>query len=326
MTPQISIIIPVYNAASTLEKCVTSIVCQSFSDFEVLLVNDGSADNSLEVMQRLAALDSRIIAIDKPHSGVSETRNMALQRAHGEYICFVDGDDTIEPNYLSSMYAHRECDMVVCGYFVDWYSADGLLTRQEVQKLPQIGRYDISAGCDVIYELFANGKIHINCNKLLKKSIIDQYNLRYSPIPVNEDYLFMVEYLKHSNTIFAVDAVTYHWIRIQGNTTGVDSMPHNLLDIYLNAYDLTVSLFRDQILVNSIFSYTFDFIVRKYLTAEKKGSISKQESREILCHMFTLPQVKNSLMSHQPAGMGELFMILLLRLKLFGIYQIFFIK
>lgn len=325
MTPQISIIIPVYNAASTLEKCVSSIIHQSFSDFEVLLVNDGSADNSLEVMQRLAALDSRIIAIDKPHTGVSETRNLALQRVRGEYICFVDGDDTIEPNYLSSMYAHRECDMVVCGYFVDWYSADGVLSRQEVQKLPQIGRYDIFAGCDVIYKLFANGKIHINCNKLLKKSIIDQYNLRYSSIPVNEDYMFMVEYLKHANTIFATNNVTYHWIRIQGNTTGVDSMPQNLLEIYLNAYDQTAILFRDKILVNRIFYYTFDFIVRKYLTAEKKGSISKHESRKILSYMFTLPQVKSSLSAHQPAGMGERLMMLLLRWRLFGIYKNLFV-
>lgn len=324
MTPQISIIIPVYNAASTLVKCVRSILQQDFSNFEVLLVNDGSADNSLEVMQQLAALDSRIISIDKPHSGVSETRNLALQRARGEYICFVDADDTVDSNYLSAMYAHRECDMVVCGYFVDWYSTDGVLSRQEAHKLPQIGRYDISAGCDVIYDLFANGKIHINCNKLLKKSIIDQYNLRYSPIPVNEDYMFMVEYLKRADTVFATGDVTYHWIRIQGNTTGVDSMPQNLLKIYLNANDQTAILFRDKILVDRIFYYTFDFIVRKYLTAEKKGSISKKESRKILSYMFTLPQVKSSLSAHQPAGMGERLMMLLLRLRLFGIYQIFF--
>lgn len=326
MTPQISIIIPVYNSAQTIERCIDSILKQDFTDFEVLLVNDGSADNSLEVMRLQAERDSRIVAIDKPHSGVSETRNLAFDKARGEFVCFIDADDTVEPNYLSAMYAHRECDMVICGYFVDWLDKDENLIRQEKQALPQVGQFDVSNACDGIYDLFSNGNIHINCNKLLKKCIIDHYNIRYTPIPVNEDYMFMIEYLKHAKSVYATKEVTYHWWRVQGNRTGVDSMPPNLLDIYLLAYQKTRALFCNGFLVDKIFYYTFEFVVRKYMTAAKNHVITLSDRDEVLTHMFSRPEVKDCWKAHVPSGMGERLMMSLLKYHLFGIYQKLFVR
>lgn len=326
MTPQISIIIPVYNSAPTIERCIDSVLKQDFSDFEVLLVNDGSTDNSLEVMHKQASRDSRIVAIDKPHSGVSATRNLALDKARGEYVCFIDADDTVEPNYLSAMYVHVDCDMVICGYYVDWLDKEEKLIRQELQVLPQIGQFDITEGCDCIYELFANGKVHINCNKLLKKSIIDKYHLRYTPIPVNEDYMFMVEYLKHAQSVYATKEVTYHWWRVQGNRTGVDSMPPNLLDIYLLAYQKTRALFCNGFLVDKIFYYTFEFVVRKYMTAAKNHVITLSDRDEVLTHMFSRPEVKDCWKAHVPSGIGERIMMSLLKYHLFGIYQKLFVR
>lgn len=326
MTPAISIIIPVYNSAPTIERCIDSILKQDFTDFEVLLVNDGSADNSLEVMRQQAERDSRIVAIDKPHSGVSDTRNLALDRARGEFICFIDADDTVEPNYLSAMYGHCGCDMVICGYFVDWMDKEEKLIRQETQELPQIGEFDITNGCDCIYDLFTNGKIHINCNKLLKKSIIDKHNLRYTPIPINEDYMFMIEYLRHAQSVFATEEVTYHWLRVQGGRSGVDSMPPNLLEIYQQAYTNTQSLFSDDSLVDKTFYYTFEFVARKYMTAAKNHVITAKERDEVLCHMFSLPEVKACWNSHEPSGVGERIMMALLKYHLYGIYQRLFIK
>lgn len=326
MNPQISIIIPVYNSAPTIERCIDSILRQDFTDFEVLLVNDGSADNSLEVMHQQALRDSRIVAIDKPHSGVSDTRNLALDKARGEYVCFIDADDTVESNYLSAMYAHRDCDMVICGYFVDWLDKDKILIRQAQQELPLVGQFDVTNACDSIYELFANGKIHINCNKLLKKSIIDSYNLRYTTIPVNEDYMFMIEYLKHAKSVYATEEVAYHWWRVQGIRTGVDSMPPNLLDIYILAYKKTRALFCNGTLVDKIFYYTFEFVVRKYMTAAKNHTITRNERNDVLKHMFSLPEVKDCWKAHEPSGMGERIMMTLLKWRLFGLYQNLFIR
>ena len=326
MTPQISIIIPVYNSASTIEKCVNSIMKQDFKDYEVLLVNDGSVDKSMLLMQQMAAQDRRIVSIDKKHEGVSAARNMALEKARGNYVCFIDADDTVESNYLSVMYEHRDADMVICGYYVDWMSADGVLQKQEKHLLTQKGMFDISKGCDVISELFKNGKIHINCNKLLKKSIVDANQIRYKPIPVNEDYMFMVEYLKHANTVYACENMTYHWVREDGRTTGVNSLPDNLIDIYIQAYDDTNVLFCNKELLNDIFYFTFEFVCRKYLIAEKSGCISKQTCYRELQRMFRLPQVKQSWNYHKCNSLGEYLMHVLPKYRLWGIYKKLFIN
>lgn len=321
MAPQISIIIPVYNSVATIERCVESIIRQDFKDFEVLLVDDGSSDNSLNEIKRLSKFDSRLRAFGREHTGVSATRNFALDKAKGEYIVFVDCDDYVEPNYLSTMYAHRDCDMVICSYYVDYLSADGVLVRKDLNSLPLIGKYSISPYCDEIFDLFITGKIHINCNKLLKKAIIDNFKIRYESIPINEDYSFMVEYLKHSNSVYAVDVATYHWVRVVGQKSGVDSMPGNLIDIYISAHRRTLDLFSNNSLVSKIFYYTYEFVVRKYLTAAKNGTISRSKCRHLLKQMFRLNEVKDAIRAHRPHSPGEMLSHGLLKYHLFSLYK-----
>lgn len=98
--PLVSIIIPIYNAEGYLSRCVDSILAQTFADFELLLVNDGSRDSSLEICNRYAAQDSRVRVLDKPNGGVSSARNLGLESAEAEWIMFADADDWIEPNTL----------------------------------------------------------------------------------------------------------------------------------------------------------------------------------------------------------------------------------
>lgn len=100
---KVSIIIPAYNAASTLEKCYQSILAQTYSNFEVITVNDGSKDNTLEIMQKYSAQDKRFVSVDKPNGGVSSARNEGLKHATGTYLQFVDADDTIDSQMLEKM-------------------------------------------------------------------------------------------------------------------------------------------------------------------------------------------------------------------------------
>lgn len=326
MNPQISIIIPIYNADSTLERCVNSILCQDFLNFEILLVDDGSTDDSLSVAENLKLKDNRIKVLHKQNGGVSSARNLALDNACGEYVCYIDSDDYVEPNYLSAMYAHRDCDMVVCGYYVDWLDADGVLKHQDIAFLPQLGKFDITRGCDCAFDLFANGKIHINCNKLLKRSIIEDNQIRYTPIPINEDYMFMIEYLKHAKNLFAISEVTYHWLHVENVRTGVDSIPTNLIDIYLNAQTLTYPLFKKPSLVDQIFYYTFEIVARKYLIAANQNVISKDECLTQLKRMFSTSGVKKAWSSHRSKTKGEWLSSVLLRCRLFNLYQKLFLK
>ena len=101
--PKVSIIIPVYNAEKYLKDTLNSVINQTYNDFEVIALNDGSKDNSLSILNEYASKDNRFIVIDKPNSGVSDTRNLGILKASGEYIACLDADDLYSPNFLSVM-------------------------------------------------------------------------------------------------------------------------------------------------------------------------------------------------------------------------------
>ena len=117
--PLVSIIVPIYNAALDLVRCLESIKRQRYENLEILLVNDGSSDSSLEICRMYARLDPRIIVIDKENSGVSGTRNLAIERASGKYLQFVDADDHLDPNAVRLMVEameENESDLVIASY------------------------------------------------------------------------------------------------------------------------------------------------------------------------------------------------------------------
>ena len=94
--PKISIIIPAYNCEKYIERCVKSILCQTYHNLEIIVINDGSKDNTIKVLKKLGNEDNRIVVINKENTGVSDTRNLGLEKATGDYIGFVDSDDYIE--------------------------------------------------------------------------------------------------------------------------------------------------------------------------------------------------------------------------------------
>lgn len=131
MKPMVSIIMPVYNAQRYLRETVESVMAQTFQEFEVLAVNDGSTDESLKILQEYAEQDERIRIIDKENSGVSDTRNVGIAQAKGEYLAFLDADDLLSPEYLAVMAdaAQRTgADMLVCNY-VPFHSAKELFFK-----------------------------------------------------------------------------------------------------------------------------------------------------------------------------------------------------
>lgn len=116
----ISIIVPVYNVEKYLDRCVQSILIQSFKRFELILVNDGSTDNSFEICQKYRKKDSRVILISQENKGLSAARNTGLNNAHGDYICFIDSDDFIEKDYLKLLLNNlksNNADISICEYF-----------------------------------------------------------------------------------------------------------------------------------------------------------------------------------------------------------------
>ena len=121
--PKISIIIPVYNAEQYLEDCLLSISQQTFGDFEILAVNDGSTDRSLEILKKYQEKEPRLKVFSQENKGVSAARNLGVEYAKGEYIIFLDSDDYIENNMIESLLKvaiENQSDIVLCGFYADF--------------------------------------------------------------------------------------------------------------------------------------------------------------------------------------------------------------
>ena len=199
----ISIVVPVYNMEAYLPECLASIVAQRCQDFEVLLVDDGSKDNSLAVCQEWAAKDARFRVFSQQNAGVSVARNRALDEAKGEYVCFVDADDAIAPDYLALLLElTRDGSFPLCWYTRDkaTLGADG--GKQDRYEAKQFIRYVVT---DVLN--------HANLWMMLfKRDIIREHGIRFTPGCVrNEDTEFYIHYLLYEQKVVVSDYKGYYY-------------------------------------------------------------------------------------------------------------------
>lgn len=212
-TPAVSVIVPVYNVEKYLSRCIDSILAQSFSDFELILIDDGSRDNSGKICDEYASKDTRIIVIHKINQGVSAARNDGLDNARGKYISFVDSDDYINPDYLEQMVAALEsdnADLAICDISL---IAKGEFHEVINCKFPEgvnlLGRDEVLKN---IVQYSSNGYSPL-WNKLYKREVIEQHHLR---IPLNlsfgEDLIFNISYFKVSSYIRFINVPLYNYV------------------------------------------------------------------------------------------------------------------
>lgn len=212
MEKKISVIVPVYQAELFLDQCVTSIMNQTFSNFELLLVDDGSFDRSPILCDDWAKRDSRIKVIHKPNGGVSSARNVGIDAATGEYLCFVDSDDTLPKDALYNLYVGiNECDSdIAVGSFQYQYGEKLVYHANKIKK----GIYNISTLMndfidDGTLSGFLLGSV---CVGIYRMHIIKKYLLRFAEgLKNNEDGLFNFEYCLVSNTISVIDSIVYNY-------------------------------------------------------------------------------------------------------------------
>lgn len=205
----ISVIVPVYNVRDFLPKCIDSLLSQTFGDFELLLVDDGSTDGSSEICDRYMSEDRRVKVIHKPNGGVSSARNKGLDAAEGEFICFADSDDWVEADYLSDLVSVMTGDIdFVMSDFI--FSAGTYIWRPTDNRLPFVSGN--------IGDLFSDrGKLK-TCNapygKLFRNSIISDNDLRFEEgIHYGEDRLFVFTYLLYARKVAFTDQVDYVYCR-----------------------------------------------------------------------------------------------------------------
>lgn len=200
--PSISVIVPIYNASKWLNRCINSILAQTFADFELILVDDGSTDGSGDICEEFAQFDSRIIVIHKPNGGVSSARNIGIEAAIGRSIIFVDADDDMPTDAFESFIGYEE-DIVISGLIAVRDSiptnvcpnADRMVTRAEYPQI--IEEYHWSILSAVYAKIYS------------RKMIVDNKIRFDEKIHWGEDRLFILETLNHCSSVRLIPNITY---------------------------------------------------------------------------------------------------------------------
>lgn len=212
--PKISIIVPVYNVEDFLKTCLDSIIAQSFADFEVICVNDGSPDNSAAILEDYAARDSRIKVITQKNGGLSAARNTGIENAAGEYIYFLDSDDYIHPQMMEIFYreiSSGDYDFVSCGFKKVYGPA---------ADFPHYDRYATSEVKEPLPE-FCNDKRRLSVNvwsKLYRKDSLGE--LRFIPGLIYEDLPFTCSFLQQVKRGKIIDLPLYYYLQRNTSLSG----------------------------------------------------------------------------------------------------------
>ena len=218
---KLSFIVPIYNSEKYLEKCINSMINQTLKDIEIILINDGSTDNSENVIKSFN--DKRITYIKKKNEGIGKTRNLGIKLAKGKYISFLDSDDYLENNFAEVLYNKAEqcsCDIVICDYFVD----DKEIKKEKcisfndtnLKKYPKL-LTDIELG---------------PCNKIYKNNLFINKNNRFIENLKYEDAPFVVRMILAAKKIGKVDLpLTHYVIHNFSETTTRDEKIFDILKI-----------------------------------------------------------------------------------------------
>ena len=209
----ISIIVPVYKAEKYLSECIDSVLNQTYENFELILVDDGSPDNSGKICDEYAEKDKRIKVIHKENGGVSSARNAGLDNAQGEYITFVDSDDIVDKQYIELMYnklVEKSADLCFCHF--DRF--DENTCEEYKETIPEHLIVDFKSDNFVDFaSKFFNLKNNIfgsSCRVLYKKSIVETIRFN-SKIKISEDLVFILNAIFNSKSICSISNVFYHY-------------------------------------------------------------------------------------------------------------------
>lgn len=212
----ISIIVPVYNSAKVVKRCIDSIINQNYSNWELIIVNDGSTDSSLSICEEYEKIDKRIHIVDKENGGVSSARNRGILQAKGNYICFVDSDDLIEPSFLSvltSSIKESNPDLTICG--MKKISANGDNESILPKKYCIKGKVAIA---NFVQRHYLEWLVSSPWGKLYKKSQLPIRGFDET-ISLGEDLKFNIEYFQKISSIEIVPEALYNYYDNEGSLT-----------------------------------------------------------------------------------------------------------
>lgn len=262
MDKLVSIIVPVYNAGKYLRKCIDSIRKQTYCNIEIILINDGSIDGSLDICRNYAASDNRVRLISQGNRGVSAARNLGIKNAQGDYICFVDADDYVSEDYVSFLYnkvVQYDADIAACAFS---YEMSKGAWKKNLNKEESF--FNKKEG---MISFFKKSGINGSpCCKLYKTEVIKKFHIYFDEsIKMAEDKLFCFEYLIHCNKIYYSSRIKYFYVLNSHSATNVKYIPKGLNDYCLGF--LAMKKIEKLVIKEDreLMPYYYAFVVRAYV-------------------------------------------------------------
>lgn len=262
--PKISVIVAVYAVEKYLTRCLDSLRCQTLEDFEVLLIDDGSKDDSGKICDRYVKEDSRFRVVHKENGGVASARQCGLSLASGEYVIHADPDDWVDSQMLEDLYGYAcktNADMVICDFFYHDVHGGSYVS----QKIDELKTSDILKG------LF--DEVDGYCwNKLIKRSCIEQFGVRFSEnMVVWEDMLFCIDFLKNPVSVAYLSNAYYHYVRDENCNSLVDAVSRKKLNSMIYFIDHCT---------NSIPNFDLALLDRKKIEVKRTAFLLKDVSKK----------------------------------------------
>lgn len=294
----VSVIVPVYKVENVLHYCIDSILNQTFNDFELILIDDGSPDNSGKICDEYAKIDSRVKVIHKENEGVSVARNAGLELAKGKYICFVDSDDYIQRDYLEKLIlakkSNTDCQNIWCKFHTVNDYKHNLDMEHIYCKEHKCSIKDIMT----LHEKWLDaGPV---C-KLYDKDIITNHNIRFNQnLSLGEDLTFNFEYLDYtSGDIVVIDCELYNYVNTNINSLS-NKYYENMFDIYKQLNSMMYRHMKkwncDEIQFGKYYSacfYKYEVVMKN--TFHKDSKLSKKEKYKYNRKILNSDEFKQSL-------------------------------
>lgn len=209
---KLSIIIPVYNVEKYIKRCVESIYAQNYKDIEVILIDDGSSDNSGKICDELASVDDRLKVVHKKNGGCSAARNLGISMATGKYICFVDSDDEWFPDMLNTLLEKNDSDYDMIIYGAKTVTVKGEILGYERSRKEKYykGRSEVK---EFLQDLSPDDKswgLNYIWNRLYKTDVIKENNILFNTkLNLGEDFVFNCEIMKYISSVYVSDELLY---------------------------------------------------------------------------------------------------------------------
>ena len=214
--PKISVIVPVYNVENKIRRCIDSILSQTFTDYELILIDDGSPDKSGDICDEYSKMYDWIRVIHQENKGVSAARNRGVVESKGKFICFVDSDDYLEPEYLLVLfYGIKQTQLSICGV----YTCHDGINEKSSQKHYDDFCFELLNNTGIIAELIRDRRFNYVYSKLFLREVIVNNKIKFDDeITLGEDTVFVFDYIKRIKSVSIIGNCYYNYIRYDSNS------------------------------------------------------------------------------------------------------------